>query len=150
MTMKGETLIEVLIALSVAVVVITAVSFLSVSSLNNSQFVRDQNLAGKYTQEGIEVVTSLRNASYSQFAAYDGKYCLAKNATTLSVSVCSPNIDGKFVRSVTISQGGACGANFANVLVSVTWNSSKCAPGVYCHSSKLSTCLSTKSPISSP
>ncbi|HSA84277.1 MAG TPA: hypothetical protein VLF20_05355 [Patescibacteria group bacterium] len=153
MTMKGETLIEVLIALSVAVIVITSVSFLSVSSLNNSAFVKDQNQASKYTQEGLEVARSIRNSNYTGFAAYTGTYCLAKDQTALGSAVAScqvPNIDDQYIRSVTITQNNGCGVNFANILVTVSWTSTKCSDGTYCHSSKLNSCFSTTSPVAGP
>ena len=132
--MKGETLIEVLIALSAAVIVITAVSVLTISSLSNTQFVRDQDQASKYAQEGIELLRGIRNSSYVGYRSYNGTYCLAKDDTTLgpAVAACqTPNIDGLFIRSVTITQNGGCGVNLASTVVTVSWTSSKCAGGVF-------------------
>lgn len=155
MNMKGETLIEVLIALSAAVVVITAVSYLSVSSLSNSQFVKDQTQAIKYAQEGLEIVRSIRNTDYLEFGTYEGMYCLGKDDNVLLSAVAScdtPNIDGEYIRSVTVTQdelpqNGGCGLNFAKVFVTVAWTSTKCSGGSYCHTSKLNSCFSTTPPV---
>ena len=150
--MKGTTLIEVLIALAAAVVVITAVTILSVSSLNNVQFVRNQDSATKYAQEGMEIVRSIRNGDYVGFRAYSGLYCLPLNdiALTTSGSCGTPNIEERFIRSVQIDQNAGCGVNLVRATVTVAWTDGKCSSGTYCHNSTLTSCLSTVNPIAAP
>lgn len=157
MKLKGETLIEVLIALSIAVVVITTITTLSISSLSNTQFVRDQNQAAKYAQEGLETMRSLRNSDYGDYATYGSAtgltYCLGENETTLDLSVTSctiPNIVDKFIRSVTIELDGGCGTDLVYTVVNVSWTSGKCSGGSFCHMSTLSSCMSTEAPIANP
>lgn len=152
MMMKGDTLIEVLVALSVAVVVISAITSLGVVSLNNAQFIRDQDQATKYASEGMEILRGIRNSDYIGFRSKSGTYCLGDdNALGAPVPSCSlPNLDTKYIRSVNIVQNGGCGANLVNTTVSVSWIDSKCASGVYCHSSKLASCFSTVPPVSGP
>src|SRR5574342_63826 len=105
--MKGQTLIEVLVALAVAVVVVSAITITSISSLSNVQLVKDQDHALKYAQEGIEIVRKIRNTDYEGFKLnYDGLYCLGDDQNMKSSSVCdAPNVDDRFFRSVRISQG---------------------------------------------
>lgn len=151
--MRGDTLIEVLVALTVAIVMISAITSLGIVSLNNTQFINDQDEAGKYAQQGMEVVRQIRNSSYTGFRTYRGTYCLRANATTLTAGTCNlPNINGRYIRSVVIQQNAGCGggANIANVAVSVSWTDGKCQSGVYCHASKLTSCFSTVSPIPAP
>lgn len=151
--MRGDTLIEVLIALAVATVIISAITVLGTTSLSNAKFVANQDQASKYAQEGLEIVRQIRNSNYVGFASYNGVYCLAKGTTSLGTAVTScttPNIDNKFVRSVQITQNGGCGANLANTTVLVSWTDGKCTSGEYCHSSKFNSCFSTAPPIPAP
>lgn len=151
--MKGTTLIEVLVALAAAVVVITTVTVLGVSSLNNVQFTNDQHKATQYAQEGIEFVRGLRNSNYDAFKTYSGLYCFGSFQATLgtpTASCTTKNIDNKFIRSVLITQNGGCGLNLVHTAVTVVWTDSKCTSGNYCHESKLTSCFSTVNPISAP
>jgi prepilin-type N-terminal cleavage/methylation domain-containing protein len=150
--MKGQTLIEVLIALSIAVVVITAITWLSISSLNNAQSSRNQDQATKYAQEGMELVRKIRNSSYTTFAGYNGTYCLPKGQTTFSAqgSCTTPNIDTTFIRSVQINANTGCGVGLSRVVVTVSWSDNKCTSGAYCRKSELVSCFSTQNPVTAP
>lgn len=57
---KGQSLVEVVIGLSVAIVVITALIILVVNSLRNAQFATNQSIATKYAQEGMEIVKTIK------------------------------------------------------------------------------------------
>lgn len=154
MKMRGDTLIEVLIGLAVATVAISAITVLGTTSLNNAKFISDQDQASKYAQEGLETVRKIRNSNYTGFASTSGVYCLGKDIQTLGASGSScttPNIDGKFIRSVIIVQNGECrSASLAHTTVTVSWTDGKCSAGAYCHTSKLSSCFSTAPPIPAP
>ena len=152
MNMKGETLIEVLVALTIVVVIITAIAVLGVSSLGNSQFIENQGKSTKYAQEGMETIRSLRNSDYPGFASYTGTYCLPSGVATLnsSLTCTTPNIDNVYIRTVSIIQDGGCGTNLAKATVTVSWTDRKCGSGTFCHKSVLTSCLSTVSPIQGP
>lgn len=149
--MKGETLIEVLIALTIAVVIITAIAILGVSALNDAQFIKAQNQSTKYAQEGMEVVRRIRNNDYANFQTYTDTYCLAKGSTTLGPACTTRNVDNIFNRTVTILQDG-CGTDLTRVTVAVAWRDGKCTGSTtnYCHSSDLTSCFSTIQPIPAP
>lgn len=147
--MKGQSLIEVLVALGIFTVLITSVVTIVTSSLNNTRFSQDQNTATKYAQEGLEITRSLRNSNYTTFATYNGNYCLAKGASTLGPvqSACAaPNAD-HFIRSIRIEQSPGCGANVSKIISTVSWTDGKCSTGSYCHKSELVSCLSRVSPV---
>lgn len=152
--MKGQTLIEILVALTLVSVVISAVTVILTTALNNAQFSKNQNLSTNYAQEGVETVRSFRDNNYAAFASASGLYCLAKGDTTLgsaqSISSCPlpPNIDNTFIRSVQITPAG-CAANVSRVIVTVAWTDGKCQ-GNYCHSSRQDFCLSTVNPVQGP
>lgn len=147
---KGETLIEALGAMAIIVIVITAVASSVITSLSNSKNNENTTLATKFAQQGIEQVRQIRNKDYVAFAGYDGKYCLAKNQTTLGTvqsSCLTPNVD-QFIRSVDINQKPGCSKNTAKVTVTVSYKDGKCTDGTYCHNQVFDTCLSTVNPVS--
>ena len=151
--LKGQSLIEVLVALGIIAIVITSVASVITSSLGNTEYSKDQNTATKYGQEALEVTRSVRNSNYNTFATMNGTYCLAKNATTLGAaqgSCATTNIDNVFIRSVQIEINPGCGANVSKVIATVKWQDGKCTGGTYCHQSQLVSCLSRVNPVQVP
>lgn len=51
---RGQTLMELIVVISVSVIVISALVFATISSLRNAQFAKNQAQATKLAQEGIE------------------------------------------------------------------------------------------------
>lgn len=51
---NGQTLLELIVVIGVAVIVIGALVFATISSLRNAQFAKNQSQATKLAQEGIE------------------------------------------------------------------------------------------------
>lgn len=149
--MKGQTLIEVLIALGIAGVVISAVTVVVTASLNNAQYSKNQNQAVAYAQEAMEVIRQIRDSDIVGFRTYTGNYCLAKGQTTLGSAQanCILNVDN-FVRSVLIDQSPGCANNVAKVTVNVAWTDGKCPTNSYCHKIPLVSCLLTTNPVSGP
>lgn len=145
--MRGETLIEALVALGIITVVVTALVGVIVTSMGNTRFSEDQNLARQYAQEGMEIVRQTRDNDYAAFRSLTGDYCLASLPSVLT-QPCSTgkNVDS-FFRKVTIIQAG-CSADVANVAVTVSWQDSKCpAANTFCHASRLESCLSSVNPV---
>lgn len=141
--MKGQTLLEVLIGLTTAVVIIGAITALLVSSLNNTIVSNNQVKATAYAKEGMEFIRSLRDANYTEFATYNGLYCLGSDDKKLTNSPsCTEKNIGSFIRSVFITQAG-CGTDVSKVVVTVSWTDSKCSLGVFCHKTELTSCFST-------
>lgn len=69
---RGQTLLELVVVMSVSVIIIGALVFATIASLRNAQFSKNQSLAAKLAQEGIERVrvgrdrnTSITNLSAS-------------------------------------------------------------------------------------
>lgn len=151
-TLSGQSLIEVLVALGIISFIILAVATVVISSLNNTQLSKDQNMATKYASEGLEITRSIRNSNFATFGSYAGTYCLPKDAETLGTSQggCSqPNVD-YFIRSIQIEHTPGCGANVSKVTATVSWNDGKCQNNSYCHKSQLETCLSRRNPVTAP
>lgn len=135
---RGQLLIEVLAALGVGIVVISAVTIAVINALSNTLFSKNQNLATLYAQQGIETVRKIHDSDQSGFNSLIASenvanLCLGKNDTTPSarlVSGCGQNVDS-FVREVKIDDtsckcGSIEGKNIRRVSVAVKWSDSKC------------------------
>lgn len=70
LTEKGQTLLEVTVAIGLAVVILGALTILTITSLRNSQFAQNQTNATKLAQEGLEEIRSMRDRNQ------DGSVCL--------------------------------------------------------------------------
>ena len=152
--MKGQGLIESVLALGFISIVLSSIAIILISSLSNADRSKNQAVATQYAQEGIEMLRKIRNSNHQGFKSYNGTYCFGKDANDAaglgSPSSCNvPNIDS-YIRSVKIEQTPGCGLNVAKITVKVAWIDGKCLNGSYCHSSELISCLSTFNPIQSP
>lgn len=152
---KGQTLIEVLIALAAAVAIISAIVITVVTSLSNVEFTKNQNLASQYAREGMEVVRQMARNSWPTFTTYTAvNYCLSQGSTTLSAmppNGCGQNVIGIFVRQITINQTSISCQNNAKVTSTVSWTDSKCSTGsIFCHQVQLQTCVADINTVKTP
>ena len=147
--MKGQTLIEVLVALAVAALIISALSIAVLSSLNNAIFSKNQNLASQYAQEGMEIMRRLKNSEWTVFNAYTtGDYCLDGGSTSLRArqgDKCGQNID-IFMREVFLEDTSSeCRNAYTStkLKVSVYWSDGKCKDAVnpFCNKTEVVSCF---------
>lgn len=152
---KGQTLVEALVALGIAVTIVSAIVVVVLSSLSNSQFSKEQNLANHYAQEGMEVVRRIRNQSWDNFLSLNSTYyCLSSGSITLSqkdLNGCGQNI-GVFVREVEIQHDAPSCNEASEVNVIVSWSDGKCtdANDTFCHKVSLVSCFANNNSISAP
>lgn len=152
---KGQTLVEALIALGVAVTIISAIVVAVVSSLSNAQFTKNQNLANHYASEGMEIVRGLRNASWPAFLSLSSTYyCLAENSKALTlkgVTGCNQNV-GIFVREVNIEHNSPSCVGTSRVSVYVSWSDGRCAnsENAFCHKVDLISCMGNSYAVPTP
>lgn len=153
---SGQSLIEVLIALAASVAVVSAIVVTVITSLNNAEFTKNQNLATQYSRQGMEIVRQIAKNNWVDFLTYTSRnYCLDKGSTNLSVMTglnCGLNIDNIFARQITIIQSGSTYCiSSAEVISSVSWSDSKCQAGnVLCHDIKLRSCLAEVNAVRAP
>ncbi len=167
----GQTLLEILLAFSVAIMVMSAVIFGITTSLSNAQYTKNQNLANSYAQEGMTVVRKIRDSGWTTFSSYSSNttYCLGPNKTDLnkdSDKLSLPNTNcwaqspvpagGPFSREVVFdnnqstnkccsdnSSGCSTGTAGTKATVRVSWSDNKCPVGTpLCHSVEIITCFS--------
>lgn len=147
---KGQTLIEVVAALGVAVVVVTLITISVIYALNNALSSKNQNTATQYAQEAMELVRTIRDSDLVAFNELSGNYCLAKGAATptLKQGDCGQNVD-IFKREITITTAGCDDGKKVQAIVS--WSDGKCTAGdLFCHEVNLVSCLSHDSAFPTP
>lgn len=87
---KGQTLIEMMVAFSALVIILTAAVTAIVASVNNATFTKNQNIANKIGQEGIE---NVRNSIKSNFVDLDtradGIYCMPTTLAAMIGGACN-------------------------------------------------------------
>jgi len=162
---NGQILIEALVALVVVAFVISGIVIALITSINNSTFARNQNLATNYAQEGLEIARNLKESNYSDFEQHQAYYCLPEDATNLD-EVSSENGDCEkiadtFSRQIFIDNTGAdsrrdepvqkCEAGGGSIYVvsTVSWYDSRCDDeNDQCHSVELDSCFSDFNKVS--
>lgn len=154
---KGQTIIEAMVALVTILLILTAISIVIVNGLYNSRFIKNQNEANKYAQQGIEFVRDLQKNNLTEFATLDqnATYCIDSVNSTLSSTDCSTsgvNTGSSYNRTISFSPGGGeCSVTEVKVTSTVTWSSTKCpSSNTFCHKSVLSACLPFNYPQSNP
>jgi len=130
---NGQTLIEILIAVAIVVLVLVAVVSRVVEAVSSANFARNQALATRFAQEGIEWARSQRDLlGWSGLAVYisgNQTYCvpnLSLSIKNITAGSCSPTgmIPGTiFLREVAFvySAPGGGAMPFANVTATVSW-----------------------------
>jgi len=107
---RGQSIIEVVVALALIAAVVLGLVRVTITSINNAAFAHDQRLATQYAQEGIE---NVRKCKEENEVAFWNKSC----------PVLSPPTDTKFTRTIIYTVVEA--QQKMDVLVEVTWSDSK-------------------------
>src|ERR1035437_7858281 len=108
MNQKGQSLVEALIALTAAVVIITTITVAVITSVQNTDFSKYQNLATNYAQQGLEIVKQQSQLDWNGTATYSGTLCLFQGAISLpplpstTNPACGINVSNMFIRQVDI------------------------------------------------
>lgn len=119
---KGQTLLEVLVALGVGVAVLVATTNAILSSLTGSDFGKNQTQATQYAQQAMEVVRDLRNREGASFFTRNGSYCMPTDSLLTPGTCPSPNIDNFFTRKIIFD---TLGAGRKRIAVTVSFADSK-------------------------
>lgn len=156
MNVKGSTIIEVIVALAVTMIILTALTVAIVTSLGNVRRSETQNKSSQFVLEGMEIMRRMRDADYTTFFSLEGSYCLASSCSAVTtangacgpkIDSCTENVDDFYIREVTIAQDSTtCNSSApeTKVTVRLTWTDTSCKDdnNPYCHESVLESCLS--------
>lgn len=112
----GQSLVEVLIALSIFVVGIATIGFLVLDANVSSRQGVERTQAILLAKEGLEAARSIRDASFSNLTA--GSHGIALSGNKWIFSATSSDTQDQFTRSITIED---LGAKEKKVTANVSW-----------------------------
>lgn len=142
---KGQSLLELVIVMGVAVVVVGALTVVTISSLRNANLSKSELQATKFAQEGIEKVRSIRDRDGGVITNFNGvptnkfsqlwgiqinSVCTplpcnfllnSLNNTLTQTNTNSESLAGGFERRIKITDNNTTYSNIKTVTVLVNW-----------------------------
>lgn len=88
---RGQTLLEMIVVITVGIIIVGALTFATIASLRNANLAKNQAQATKLAQEGIENVRAIRDRSLSNSVIYPTPSGTTSTFTDLFTIPCSPN-----------------------------------------------------------
>ena len=144
---KGQSLVEVVISLSIAIIVMVAFTNATIAAIRNAQYAKNQNTATRIAQKTLELIRVIRDQNnnvgsnpWSNLWGNTGEIggegrCYTLNETNLTlapVSGCNATTDEtveqKFKRRIKLSTTGTCqptGCPPITVSVRISWTDGK-------------------------
>lgn len=125
----GQSMFELLVAVFVIGITLTALVSLVSTSLRNTGFSRERTTAGNYTQEAVEWLRRERDADWGTFtsraSASGTTYCL--NALAWGENSCGSGTipETPFTREVVLIYNSAADPNRVEARVTTTWTDSQ-------------------------
>lgn len=158
---KGIILVEAIIAMTVIVMIMTAIVTALISSINSTTYSEEQTIATGYAQEGIEVARNQKNIDWDSISNLSNGYYSLCQGSSLIQSSGSCVIDGKYTRTIYVNQDGfdnrtspgsqICLENSIFVASTVTWSDGRCtSSSVDCHKVDLNSCFTNLNYIEAP
>ena len=100
MKSKGQSLVEVIIAVSIFVIIAGSSVVVVLGSFITSRLAEDETQAASLAVEGIEAVSSIKNKSWDNLT--DGNHGLSNSGNEWTFSE-SEDINGKYARVINVS-----------------------------------------------
>ncbi|KKR09835.1 MAG: hypothetical protein UT38_C0019G0003 [Microgenomates group bacterium GW2011_GWA2_39_19] len=142
--MLGQGLFELVVAMGIGVLVMTSLVKLITVSIKNTTFAKNQSLATRYAQEGIEWIRGQRDVSWSTLLTYSSDdanptWCI-NTLNWNTHSVCSSTISSTiFSRKLTLDKTSNSNVDLIEATVVVDW-----PDGNITHNSRVSIQLSNR------
>jgi Tfp pilus assembly protein PilV len=159
---KGQSLIEVMVALGVSVIIVTAIVMAVVLAIVNTQFAKTQNLATYFAKQGLEILRQSSRSDWNNFKTYTGSYCLAKDSIipVVKSTDCEKDTANNFRREVEVRpESDECviesdptgQTKGSKIEVVVSWNDGKCRDeNTFCHEVRLDSCFQNIKAVPTP
>jgi len=154
---NGQTIIEAVVALAAVFVIVAAIAVVILNAVNNSQFVKNQNLANKYAQQGMEYVRGIQAGNLDEFNTLSGSYGMGDSGSELTEESLTVNVGSSHIRNLYIVENEEPCINTGSVVpeeqniglkkvtVEVRWSSGKCGSSEtedrFCHDTTLVSCI---------
>lgn len=126
---KGQSLFEVVVAIAMSALIITAIVAIASYSIQGSSYSRDKNLASGFVEEAMEWLRQERDQNPNVFAANSipgNVFCL-DNLDWSTGTLCNGKLisDTNFERELFFSACSGCPSDVVEVKITVSWNDSK-------------------------
>lgn len=123
---SGQSLFEVIIAIAVVAVALTALVSLGTNALGNAQFSENQSTGASLTQEALEWVREQRDLNWDDFVRdidVNGETWCLENLSFNSPGECGSNdlIADRFTREVTLNTDDPNIPQVVEVEVTTSW-----------------------------
>ncbi len=128
---KGQSLVEVMVAVAVVTIALVGLTKTISYSLSNTQYARNKTLAVKYSQEALEWVRNYRDSSVSWTAFLTGTTLSSNSSVTFCINTlswsspgncgASYGLNSKYNREITLTKVSG-NQNEIKAAVSLTWN----------------------------
>jgi Tfp pilus assembly protein PilV len=127
---KGQSLFEVMVAVAISALIITAVVGLASTSIQNSSYSRDRNLASNYVQELNEWFRSQRDSDIITLRINVVKspiWCFVKTSwEKFTACGATDYVEGtKFIRQSTLNMEVVNNKDLLEITTTVSWQDSK-------------------------
>jgi len=120
---QGQSLIEMVVAIGVVMIIIVALVAVATISVRNANFSRNQSLATKYAQEGIEEARRLRDEEGNNFFIDNPSGCNITDTPAEGFSrqrTCSFDGDKTMTVTVVVSWTDAKGTHKSELTTRLT------------------------------
>lgn len=125
---SGQSMFELLVAVFVIALSLTAVVSLVTTSIGNTTFSRDRSVAAKSTQEAVEWLRAERDADWGVFrtrgSAGGSRYCLPDLSWHSGQGTCSPMSGTALRREVLLFYNAATDPDSVEARVVTSWSDS--------------------------
>ena len=123
---RGQSLFELIIAIGIGVIIVTAIVQLVTISVRNASFSKNKNEATRLAQQALEWLRTEKEKDWAGFYARAGNptyWCLPTLAWTAGQCGSGQTISGSttFTRQATLDQEDVDGNTTSVVVVTVSW-----------------------------
>lgn len=146
----GQTIIEAVVSLAAIGIIVGAIAIVILNALNNSEFVKNQNLANKYAQQAMESVRGIHANNIESFQALSGVYSLGDDDNELMPGESfTVNVEDSHIRNIYFTDdeepclaADGSSINLKKVTVVVAWSGGRCSSeDRFCHNTTLVSCI---------
>jgi len=114
---NGQSLVEVVVVLAVTGLVLLVIIAGVTAAIRNATFAKNQTLATKFAQEGMEWLRSQRDKNWADFSTRSGIFCLNELSSWRAGPCGSFSLGNIFKREAVLSGGDTR----IEVEVTVSW-----------------------------
>jgi type II secretory pathway pseudopilin PulG len=120
---KGQSLVEMIVIVGMVVLLMTGIVAGTTVSLSRSETSQVRSVALSHAQSGIELARAKRDSGWAAFALLGTSpttYCVGADGV-FNTGLCTINMDGKYIRSVSLQLTAVSLVSTMKVTSRVVW-----------------------------